>query len=78
MRLAILVYETIIFPVVLYRCESWSLILREQHNLEVFDNRVLQRMFELKREEMVGWEKLHNEEPHNLYSLIYIIRMIQV
>jgi hypothetical protein len=65
--------------VVLYGCETWSLILREEHELRVFENRVLRRMFEPKRDEVIGgWRKLHNEELHNLYcSPSIIIRMIK-
>jgi hypothetical protein len=55
--------------VVLYGCEIWSLILKEEHRLRVFENRVLRRMFGPKRDEVTGdWRKLHNEELHNLYS----------
>jgi hypothetical protein len=55
--------------VVLYGCETWSLILREEHRLRVFENRVLRRIFGPKRDEETGdWRKLHNEELHNLYS----------
>jgi hypothetical protein len=62
------IYKTIILPVVLYGCEAWSLTLREEHRLRVFDNRVLRRMFEPKRDEMTGeWRKLHSEELHNLH-----------
>jgi hypothetical protein len=64
--------------VVLYGCETWSLILREEHRLRVFDNRVLRRIFVPKRDEVTGeWRKLHNEEFHNLYSSPNIIRMIK-
>jgi hypothetical protein len=53
----------------LYGCETWSLTLREEHKLRVFDNRVLRRIFGPKRDEVTGeWRKLHNEELHNLYS----------
>jgi hypothetical protein len=63
------IYKTIILPVVLYGCETWSLTLREEHRLRVFENRVLRRIFVPKRDEMTGeWRKLHNEELHNLYS----------
>jgi hypothetical protein len=63
--------------VVLYGCETWSLILREEHRLRVFENRVLRRIFGLKRdEETGGWRRLHNEELHNLYSSPSTIRMI--
>jgi hypothetical protein len=68
-NLKIKIYKTIISPVVLYGCETWSLTLREEHRLKVFKNRALRRIFGLKRDEMVGeWRKLHNEKLHNLYS----------
>jgi hypothetical protein len=52
------IYKTIILPVVLYGCETWSLILREEHRLKVFENRVLRRIFELKRNEVTRkWRK---------------------
>jgi hypothetical protein len=55
--------------VVLYGCETWSLSLREEHRVRVFENRVLRRIFGTKRDELKGgWRKLHNEELHNLYS----------
>jgi hypothetical protein len=64
--------------VVLYGCETWSLTIREEHKLKVFDNRVLRRIFGPKRVEvMEGWRKLHNEELHNLYSSPSIIRIIK-
>jgi hypothetical protein len=63
--------------VVLYGCKTWSLTLREEHRLRVFENKVLRKIFGLKRDEVKGdWRKLHNEELHNLYSLPNIIRMI--
>jgi hypothetical protein len=69
------IYKTILLPVVLYGCETWSLTLREEHRLSVFENRVLRRIFGPKRDEVTGeWRKLHNEELHNLYSSPYIIR----
>jgi hypothetical protein len=53
------IYKTIIFPVVLYGCETWSLTLREKHRLRVFENRVLRRIFGPRRDEgMRGWRKL--------------------
>jgi hypothetical protein len=62
----------------MYGCESWSLTLREEHRLRVFDNKVLRRIFGLKRDEVMGgWRKLHNEELHDMYSLPSIIRMIK-
>jgi hypothetical protein len=61
----------------LYGYETWSLTLREEHKLRVFENRVLRRIFGLKRDEVIGgWRKLYNEELHNLYSSPSIIRMI--
>jgi hypothetical protein len=61
------VYKTIILLVVLYGYETWSVTLREEHRLRVFKNRVLRRIFGLKRDEIIGWRKLHNEELHNLH-----------
>jgi hypothetical protein len=64
--------------VLLYGCETWPLTLREEHRLRVFQNRVLRRIFEFKRYEVIGGRrKLHNEELHNLYSSPSIIRMIK-
>jgi hypothetical protein len=57
-----------------YGCETWSLTLREEHRLRVFENRVLRRIFDAKRDEVTGdWRKLHNEELRNLYSSPNII-----
>jgi hypothetical protein len=68
-NLKIKIYRTIILPVVLYGCETWSLTLREKSGLRVFENRVLRRIFGSKRDEVTGeWRKLHNEELHDLYS----------
>jgi hypothetical protein len=72
------IYKTIILPVVLYGCETWSLMLREEHSLRVFENRVLRRTFGPKRDEVMGeWRKLHNKELHNLYSSPDIIRQVK-
>jgi hypothetical protein len=61
------IYKTIIVPVVLYGCETWSVTLREEHRLGVFENRVLRGMFGPKRDEVTGeWRKLHSGELHNL------------
>jgi hypothetical protein len=71
-------YKSIILSVVLYGCETWSLTLREKHRLRVFENKVLKRIIELKRYEVMGgWRKLHNEELHDLYSSPSIIRMMK-
>jgi hypothetical protein len=62
------IYRTIILQVVLYVCENWSLSLREERRLRVFENRVSRRIFGPKRDEETGvWRKLHNEELHDLY-----------
>jgi hypothetical protein len=72
------IYITIILPVVLHGCETWSLTVREERRLRVFENRVLRRIFEPKRdEETGGWRKLYNEELHKLYSSPSIIRIIK-
>jgi hypothetical protein len=60
----------------LYGFETWSLTLREEHVLRVFENRVLRRIFWPKREKVWGgWKILHNEELHNLYGSPDIIRL---
>ena len=61
------IYKTIILPVVLYCCETWSLTLREESRLRVFENRILRRIFGPKRDENGEWRRLHNEELHSLY-----------
>jgi hypothetical protein len=74
----VIIYKTIILPVVLYGCESWFLTLREEHILRVFENRVLRRIFGPKRDEVTGeWRKMHTGELHNMYSLPDIIRRIK-
>jgi len=71
-NLKIKIYKTIILPVVLYGCETWSLTLREERRL-----RVLRRVFGPKRDEVAGeWRKLHNEELRRLYSLPNIVRVV--
>jgi hypothetical protein len=62
------IYKPIILPVVLYGCETWSLRLRKENKLRVFENRVPRRLFGPKRDEVTGeWRKLHNEELYILY-----------
>jgi hypothetical protein len=71
------IYKTIILHVVLYGCETWSLTVREEHKLRVFENRVL-RIFGPKRDVVTGGlRKLYNKELHNLYSSPSIIRIIK-
>jgi hypothetical protein len=53
-NIKIRIYKTVILPVILYGCETWSLTLREEHRLRVFENRVPRRIFGLKRDEVVG------------------------
>jgi hypothetical protein len=73
------IYKTIILPVVLYGCETWSLTVRKEHKLRVFENRMLRRILGPKRDGVTGrWRKLHNEELHNLSSLPIIIRIIKL
>jgi hypothetical protein len=72
------IHYIIILPVVLYERETWSLTLREEHRLRVFENRVLRRIFGPKRDEVIGdWRKLHSEELHNLYYSPILIRMMK-
>jgi hypothetical protein len=75
-NLKIKIYKTVVFPVVLYGCETWFLTLGEEHRLRVFENRVL-RIFGPKREEDGSWRKLHNDELHDLYSSPNIVRVIK-
>jgi hypothetical protein len=75
-NLKIKIYKTVILPVVLYGCETWSLTLKEEHRLRVFENRVL-RIFGPKREENGSWRKMHNDELQSLYSSPNIPRVIK-
>ena len=77
-NLKIKVYKTIILPVLLYGCETWSLTLREERRLRVLENRVLRGIFGCKRDEVIGeWRKLHNEELNDLYSSPNIVWVIK-
>jgi hypothetical protein len=76
-NLKIKIYKTVILPVVLYGCETWSLTFREEHRLRVFENTVLRRIFGPKREEDGSWRKLHDDELHSLYSSPNIVRVIK-
>src|SRR5215468_10600335 len=77
-NLKIKIYRTIILPVVLYGCETWSLTLREERRLRVFENRVLRSVFGPKRDEVTGeWRKLHNEEvnvPYSLPNIVWVVK----
>ena len=69
--------RNIILPVILYRCETWSLTLREERKLRVFENMVLRRIFGPRRDEVTAeWSRLHNEELNDLYSSPNIVRVI--
>ena len=62
-----------------YGCETWSLTLREERKLRVFENMVLRRMFGTRRDEVTGeWRRLHNEELNDLYSSLKIVRVIKL
>ncbi|KAJ4448776.1 hypothetical protein ANN_00167 [Periplaneta americana] len=77
-NLKVRIYKTVLLPVVLYGCETWTLTLREEHRLRVFKNKVLRKIFGAKRDEVTGeWRKLHNIELHALYSSPDIIRNIK-
>jgi hypothetical protein len=72
------VYGTVVFPVVLYGSKTWSLTLREEQRLRVFENRVQRRIFGPKGDELTGeWRRLHNEELNDMYSSPNIIRVIK-
>ena len=77
-NLKIKIYRTIILSVVLYECESWSLTLREERRLRVFENRVLRRIFGPRGDEVTGeWRKLHIEKLNDLYSSPNIVPVIK-
>jgi hypothetical protein len=76
-NIRIRIHNTIILPMVLYECETWTLILRK-HRLTLFENRALRKIFGPKWDEVTGgWRKLHNEELRDLYFLPSIIRIIK-
>jgi len=78
LKIKIYTYRTIIFPVVLYGCETWSLTLREERKLRLFENMVLTRIFGPRRDEVTGvWKRLHNEELNDLHSSPNIVRVIK-
>ena len=60
----------------MYGCETWSLTLREERKLRMFENKVLRRIFGSRRDEVTGdWRRLHNEELNDLYSSPIIVRV---
>ena len=76
--LKIKICRNMILPIVLYGCETWSLTLREERRVRMFENRVLRRLFGPKRDEVTGeWRKLYNEELRDLYSLPNIVQVVK-
>jgi len=72
------IYGTLILPVVLYGCETWSLILREERRLRVFENRLLRIIFGPNKDEVTGVRrKLHIEGLNDLYCSPNIVRVIK-
>jgi len=72
------IYRTIILPVVLYGCETWSLTLWEERKPRAFENMVLRRIFGPRRDEVTGKRRrLHNEELNDLYASPNIVRVIK-
>ena len=77
-NMMITIYRTVVLPVVLYGCETWSLTLREERKLRVFENTVLRRIFWLRRDVVTGeWRRLHNELLNDLYCSPNIVRVIK-
>jgi len=72
------IHRTVILPVVLYGCETWSLRMKEKHSLRAFENRVLRRIFVPERDEVRGeWRKTRNEELNDLHCSPSIVRVIK-
>ena len=69
--------KAIVLPVVLYGCETWSLTLREESRLRLFENRILRRIFGPKWDENREWRRLQNQELHSSYRLPNIVRVIK-
>jgi hypothetical protein len=68
-KIRIKIYRIIILPVVFCGCETWSLSLKDEYRLMVFENMVLRKTFGSKRDEVTGeWRRLHNEELRDFYS----------
>jgi len=77
-NIKIKIYITVILPFVLYRYENWSLTLRKEHRLRVFENWMLRRIFGPKRDKITGdWRKLHREELNDVYSSPNIVQLIK-
>jgi len=77
-NLKIKIYRTIILPVVLYGCETWSLTLRKERKLRLLEEMVLRRIFRPRSDEVTGeWRRLHNEELNDLYTSHNIVRVLK-
>ena len=78
-NLKIKILRTIILPVVLYGCETWSLTLREERRMRVFENKLFRRIFRPKRDEVTReWSNLHNEDLNDLYWSPNIVRVVKL
>ncbi|KAJ4438181.1 hypothetical protein ANN_14120, partial [Periplaneta americana] len=76
-NLKVRIYKTVILPVLLYGCETWTLTLREEHRLRVFENKVLRKIFGAKQDEITGeWRKLHNAELHALILYCFSVKAV--
>ena len=71
------IYKTIVLPVELYGCETWSLTLREECRLKVFENRMLRRIFGPKKDENGEWRRFHNEELQRFFHSPNIVSVIK-
>ena len=72
------IHGTVTLSAVLCGCETWSVTLREEHSLRVFENRALRKIFGHKRDDVTReWRKLHNEELHHLNCAIIFIWVIK-
>ena len=77
-KLKVNTYKTIILPAVMYDCETWSLKLREENRLRMFENKVLRKISGAKSDKITGeWRKLHNAELYAFYSSPNIIRNLK-
>ena len=77
-NIKIKIYRSVILPVVLYGCDTWSVTFRDERRPRVFENRVLRRIFGPKRDEVTReWRKLHNEELNDLYCSPDIVRVVK-
>jgi hypothetical protein len=76
-KLKIKIHKSAILPVVLYGCDTWSLTLREEHRLRVFENSVLRMIFGPKKDKDGSRRNLHNDELHSLYSSLNIVMVVK-